>query len=234
MAGSLPSMELIFIRHGQPAWSVDGLTQRNPHLTGLGREQAERAAAHLAADPRGLTEIIVSPAIRSQETAAPIADALGIIPITVNDIVEIKMPDWTGELEATVQRIFAAGRHRTPEQWWDGLEGGESFRDFHDRVTGALLAVLGERGTRPDPEREHLWHVEDPDQRIAIVAHGGTNAVALGFLLGVDPTPWEWERFILYHTSMARIRAIPLAGENVWSLRTFNDREHLPRELRTR
>jgi hypothetical protein len=33
---------------------------------------------------------------------------------------------------------------------------------------------------------------------------------------------------------MARIRAIPLAGENVWSLRTFNDREHLPEELRTR
>ena len=62
----------------------------------------------------------------------------------------------------------------------------------------------------------------------------GTNAVAIGFLLGVAPTPWEWERFILYHASMARIRAIPLAGEYVWSLRTFNDREHLPHGQRTR
>jgi probable phosphoglycerate mutase len=152
----------------------------------------------------------------------------------MDDLVEIRMPDWTGELEETVQRVFAEGRERTPEQWWDGLDGGESFRAFHDRVTAALLQILSERGTRPDPAGEHLWHVDDPDQRIAIVAHGGTNAVSIGFLLGVAPTPWEWERFILYHASMARIRAIPLAGANVWSLRTFNDREHLPRELRTR
>jgi len=227
-------MELIFIRHGQPAWSVDGITQPDPYLTPLGREQANLAAAHFSADPRGLTEIIVSPALRSRETAAPIGSKLGITPLQVDDLVEIRMPDWTGELEETVQRIFAQGRERTPEQWWDGLDGGESFRGFHDRVTAALLGILSERGARPDPAREHLWHVEDPDHRIAIVAHGGTNAVSLGFLLGVTPTPWEWERFILYHTSMARIRAIPLAGENVWSLRTFNDREHLSPEFRTR
>ena len=46
-------MELIFIRHGQPAWSVDGFTQPDPHLTPLGREQASLAAEYLSADPRG-------------------------------------------------------------------------------------------------------------------------------------------------------------------------------------
>lgn len=227
-------MELIFIRHGQPAWSVDGFTQPDPHLTSVGRRQADLAAEYLSADPRGLTEIVTSPAHRSQETAEPIGARMELTPLRVDDLVEIKMPDWTGELEATVQRIFAEGRRRTPEQWWEGLDGGESFRDFHDRVTGALLTTLAERGTKPDPDREHLWHVDEPDHRIAVVAHGGTNAVSLGFLLGAAPTPWEWERFILYHASMARIRAIPLAGANVWSLRTFNDREHLPPELRTR
>ena len=227
-------MELIFVRHGQPAWSVDGVSQGDPHLTELGREQAELAAGHFAADPRRLTEILVSPANRSQETAGPITGVLDVSTRTVNDIVEIQMPDWSGKLEETVLRVFAEGRHRSPEEWWDGLEGGESFRDFHNRVTGAMLTVLAERGTRPDPNREHLWLVENPDHRIAIVAHAGTNAVAIGFLLGVAPTPWEWERFILYHASMARIRAIPLAGEYVWSLRTFNDREHLPHDQRTR
>ncbi|MFV9673288.1 MAG: histidine phosphatase family protein, partial [Acidimicrobiia bacterium] len=33
-------MELIFIRHGQPAWSVEGLTQPDPFLTETGRKQA--------------------------------------------------------------------------------------------------------------------------------------------------------------------------------------------------
>lgn len=227
-------MELLFIRHGQPAWSVDGLSQTDPHLTELGRRQADLAAARLVRDKRPLSELIVSPAARSQETAAPIAAKTGLSIKTVDDIIEIKMPDWSGELEETVQRIFAEARHRPPEEWWDGLEGGESFRSFHDRITRSLTTVLAERGVHPDRRQEHLWTVEDPDQRIAIVAHGGTNAVAIGYLLGADPTPWEWERFILYHASFARMRAIPIAGGFAWSLRTFNDREHLPEDARTK
>jgi probable phosphoglycerate mutase len=227
-------MELLFIRHGQPAWSVDGFSQPDPHLTELGKRQADLAAARVADGDPPLTELVVSPALRAQETAAPMATLTGLPIETVDDIVEIRMPDWSGELEATVQRIFADARHRPPDDWWEGLEGGESFRDFHERITRSFTAVLGARGVHPDPERQHLWTVRDPDQRIAIVAHGGTNAVAIGFLLGVDPAPWEWERFILYHASFARMRAIPLAGEHVWSLRTFNDREHLPQDARTR
>ena len=227
-------MELLFIRHGQPAWSVDGISQPDPHLTELGKRQADLAAIRISNNERPLSELVVSPAIRSQETAAPIAAKTGLPIETVEDIVEIKMPDWTGELEERVKSIFIEARHRPPEEWWEGMEGGESFRDFHDRVTRSLTTVLAERGVHPDREQEHLWTVEDPDQRIAIVAHGGTNAVAIGFLLGADPTPWEWERFILYHASFARMRAVPIAGGYAWSLRTFTDRENLPVDVRTR
>ena len=226
-------MELLFIRHGQPAWSVDGLSQTDPHLPELGKRHADLAAARLVRDKRPLSEIVVSPAARSQETAAPIAAKTGLSVETVDDIVEIKMPDWSGEHEETVLRIFVEARHRPPEEWWDVLEGGESFRNFHDRITRSITTVLAERGVHPDRQQEHLWTVDDPDQRIAIVAHGGTNAVAIGYLLGADPTPWEWERFILYHASFARMRAIPLAGGFAWSLRTFNYREHLPEDART-
>jgi probable phosphoglycerate mutase len=228
-------MELIFIRHGQPAWSVDGLTQVDPSLTSLGRDQAELVAGRLNSDGRDLAEILVSSAIRAQETAAPLAASTGIEPTTIDEIKEIQMPDWTGKLEEEVQRIFADSRSRPPEDWWDGLGDGESFRDFHDRITAALRRILAERSVEPDPSgHPHLWRVETDPRRIAIVAHGGTNAVALGWLLGVEPTPWEWERFILGHASIARVRAIPLAGGHVFSLRAFNDQEHLPRELRTR
>jgi broad specificity phosphatase PhoE len=227
-------MELLFVRHGQPAWSVDGLSQTDPHLTELGRRQADLAAARIADYDRPLSELIVSPATRSQETAMPIADKTGLTIKTVDDIVEVRMPDWTGELEERVQQIFAQARHRPPEQWWEGLEGGESFRDFHERITRSITTELAERGVHPDRDQEYLWTVEDPDQRVGVVAHGGTNAVAIGFLLGADPTPWEWERFILGHASFARMRAVPIAGGYAWSLRTFNDREHLPFDARTR
>jgi len=228
-------MELIFIRHGQPAWSVDGLSQVNPELTPLGHEQAQRVAARLATDGRGFAEIIVSPAIRAQQTAAPLAELTGLVPVTIDNITEIRMPDWTGKLEEEVQRIFADSRSRSADEWWEGLGDGESFRGFHDRITKAVTDLLAERSVHPDPSgHPHLWEVETDPRRIAVVAHGGTNAVALGWLLGVEPTPWEWERFILAHASIARIRAIPLAGRHVFSLRAFNDQEHLPIEMRSR
>ncbi len=228
-------MELIFVRHGQPRWSIDGIGQPNPHLTELGTRQADLAATLLASTEPPLTEVLVSPAIRAQETAEPLQRATGLGLETIDDLVEMKMPDWDGVPESEVIAIFEQARHRSPDEWWDGLAGGESFRDFHNRVTSTMAAILAARGTRPDGHgRPYLWHVEDPDQTVAIVAHGGTNAVAIGWLLGSDPTPWEWERFILGHASIARLRAIPLAGEHVFSMRAFNDREHLRREERTR
>lgn len=228
-------MEFVLIRHGQPRWSIDGISQPDPGLTELGWRQAEAAASRLAGSPRPISEILVSPATRSQETAAPLAAATGLEPTTVDGLLEIQMPDWQGTPEETVQKLFTEARGRPPAEWWDGLTGGESFRDFHNRVTTAFETILAERGITPDSmHRPHLWDHAGGDRRIAIVAHGGTNSVALTFLLGVEPTPWEWERFLLAHASIARVRAIGLAGAHIFSLRAFNDQEHLQPEMRSR
>ena len=44
-----------------------------------------------------------------------------------------------------------------------------------------------------------------------IVAHAGTNAVVLGHLLGLDPVPWEWERFRQPHTGVSRLKMMPIS-----------------------
>ena len=228
-------MELIFVRHGEPAWAIDGITQSDPGLTKRGHDQALHTAERLAELDPPIDEILVSPARRSQETAAPLIAATGLAPITVDGLAEIKMPNWDGRLEEEVQEVFRDARQRSPEEWWDGISGGESFRDFHERVTSTLSVELGRRGLRRDGGgRIHLWHVDQPDQRIAVVAHGGTNSVSLGWLLDLEPTPWEWERFVLGHCSLARLRSVELAGAHAFSLRAFNDREHLRYDLRTR
>lgn len=227
-------MDIVFVRHGQPQWAIDGLSQPDPHLTELGHTQAELAAKRLAADRRPAAELIASPAIRAQETAAPIAETTGLDIDTVDDLVELKMPDWRGVTEETVIEIFTSARSRSPEEWWEGLPGGESFRAFHDRITTTLDDLLAERGMVRDRGDDQLWHVERDPGRLVIVAHGGTNSVCLTHLLGIPPAPWEWEKFVLFHASFARVKMIPLAGAHVPSLRTFNDQDHIPHELRSR
>ena len=227
-------MDIVFIRHGQPQWAVDGLSQTDPYLTDLGHEQALLAAKRIANDRRQTSELIASPALRAQQTAAPIAEATGLEIDTVDDLVEVRMPDWEGVTEQKVIEIFTSSKDRPPEDWWEGLPGGESFRTFHNRVTTALDDLLAERGMVRDPRDPQLWDVSGEPGRIVIVAHGGTNSVCLTHLLGIPPAPWEWERLVLWHASIARVKLIPLAGGHVPSLRSFNDQEHIPVEQRSR
>ena len=228
-------MDIILIRHGQPQWAVDGISQLDPHLTELGHRQAELAATRIAADQKApAAELIVSPALRAQQTAAPISREIGLDINTVDGLLEIQMPDWEGVTEEAVIEIFRSTRNRTPDEWWEGLPGGESFRDFHDRVTNSLDTLFANRGITRNVQDPRLWDIVNDPGRIVIVAHGGTNSVCLTHLMGAPPSPWEWEKFVLFHASFARVKFIPLAGAHVPSLRTFNDQDHIPLQLRSR
>ena len=229
-------MEFIFVRHGEPEWSIDGISQVDPGLTARGHQQARLAAGFLAQEERPITEIIVSPARRAEETAAPLANATGLRPTVIEDLVEIRMPDWSTTPENEVQDQFREARQRHPNDWWAGMPGGETFGDFHKRIAAAMSEVAKQRGAVAlEGDDRRLWQFSgQPNQRIAVVAHAGTNTAALGTLLHIEPTPWEWDRFALSHASLSRVRLIALCGEHVFSLRALNDRVHLPRELRTR
>jgi broad specificity phosphatase PhoE len=68
---------------------------------------------------------------------------------------------------------------------------------------------------------------------VVVVAHAGTDAVCLGHLLGIDPVPWEWERFVSFHTSVSIVRPMPVADAHSFSLFRFSDTSHLPPHLHT-
>lgn len=226
-------MDFFLVRHGQPRWSIGGMTQRDPELTELGHEQAQRVAKHLI-NAYDVTHVVHSTALRAMETAAPLLELTGVEPAVIHGIREIDMPQWDAIEEAQVIEIFRTARRRPPAAWWAGLEGGESFVDFRDRVVGALDAILEEHGiTWHTQEHPHLWDSRGDDGRVAIIAHGGTNAVAITHLLGMEPTPWEWERFPLGHTSITHLKAIRLAGAHAFTLQTYNELTHLPEQLRT-
>ncbi len=219
--------QVILLRHGEPDWSPGGGPSVNdPGLTPLGHEQARAAAKSLA--QRRIDAIYVSPYQRSQETAAPLAEATGLTPVTVDGLAEVGVAVH-GMSQEEVDRYFVAGTRRPLTEHWDGWPGAETFHEFHDRVTGALRFVLGRHGMTP--KREHdftVWHREGDAPHIAIVAHGGTNAVALSQLLDVRPVPWEWLRFESELTaySIVQAREIGEAGA-VWSLQAFGVVDHL-------
>lgn len=224
-------MELVLIRHGQPEWVRDGLNVDDPRLTDLGHEQARRTAAALA--DVAVDRLFVSPLLRAQQTAAPIAESVGREAEIFDFLAEIRNPEWDGT-DHDVERIFSEARQRPAELHWDGLDGGESFREFHARVGTGLAGLLGELGVRPDPSDLPLWEVDEPDRRYVVVAHAGTNSVILTHLLGVEPVPWEWERFVIHHASISLAQTVGLGGKWSFSLTRLSDTRQLPGELETR
>ena len=65
-------------------------------------------------------------------------------------------------------------------------------------------------------------------------AHAGTNGVILCHLLGLDPVPWEWDRFVTGHASITTAgRPMKLGDGHTFSLTKLSDVEHLDVDDRT-
>jgi hypothetical protein len=77
------------------------------------------------------------------------------------------------------------------------------------------------------------WEIDDPDRRIALVAHAGTNSVTICHLLGLPPTPWEWDRFVIGHASISRVMTMQMGDGHTFGLRKLSDVEHLAHDDRT-
>lgn len=234
------AMEILLIRHAQPAWVVDGRSVLDPELTPEGHRQAALLAESARAWRRPPTALWVSDAARAQQTAAPLAAALGLEPVTFPWLTEIRLPpDWEGAPAEGMRPIFARLKKRSVEEWWDGIPGGETFRDFHHRITSNLDAALGQVGARrladpADPLQPPRYEIGDPELRVAIVAHGGTNSVVTSELLGLPAVPWSWERLVMAHAAFTRLKATPLLDAHIFGLREHSDAGHVPWDLRSR
>lgn len=225
-------MELVLIRHGEPEWVRDGLNVDDPPLTLRGHEQARRLADALADET--FDEILVSPLVRARQTAAPLLERLGRDEVVAPWLEEIRNPMWHGTPAEKAEAAYREQRERPPHQHWSGLDGGEAVDSFQERIRLGASLFLSERGVERIDETLPIWHLTEPGARIALVAHAGTNSVALCHLLGLPATPWEWERFVLQHASCTRVEAIGVGGLHTFALTRLSDVEHLPHADRTR
>jgi len=137
-------MRLLLIRHGQTPANVRGIletTVPGPGLTDLGREQA--AALPDALADRGITRIFVSNMVRTSETAAPLAAALGLRPVVLPGLREIE----SGDLEGARDRVSVDSYLSTFFAWIQGdreqaIPGSSNGHEFFARYDDAIAQVV--------------------------------------------------------------------------------------------
>jgi cobyric acid synthase CobQ len=109
-----------------------------------GLAQADALAAWLKATGHGARALLCSPMLRARQTAAPIAEALGLTITVHDDLREIDCGDWETLTFAQVQ----ARDPDTVTRWASGdtgfaFPGGESLAHFAERMDrmAALIAT---------------------------------------------------------------------------------------------
>lgn len=229
----VPGMEIVLVRHGEPEWVVDGLNIDHPPLTDLGHRQAALMAGVLADEH--FDEILASPLERARQTAAPLFDVHDRAERIEEWLSEIRGPVWQGTPRSIADESYAAERRKASHERWHGLsdQGGEPNSEFIARIRRGCQQFLAERGVIQIESPLPLWKIERPQQRIALVAHAGTNSAIISYLLGLQPLPWEWDRFVLGHTSISRLHAIELGDGFTFTLRQMGNLEHLDQSDRT-
>ena len=137
-------MRLLLLRHGQTHGNTSGaLDTAFPglDLTELGVRQAE-AAARVLADT-GVDGIYVSPLVRTQQTAAPLAEAIGVQPVIVDGLREIA----AGDYEMATDHDSVLGYIGTVADWIERrfdtrMAGGENGHEFLSRYDEAVAGII--------------------------------------------------------------------------------------------
>ena len=164
-----PATRLILIRHGESTWNKERRIQGqlDPPLSDLGTTQARLVARRLAS--RHVDAMYTSDLQRARQTAAPIAEALGLSATPMSELREIYLGEWEGlHADDIAQRFPEAWDEWTREPSWDVVPGGEGAAAFEARVESALHDLF-ERHAGND---------------VVIVTHGGVIQVALHHVVG--------------------------------------------------
>jgi probable phosphoglycerate mutase len=169
---------LWLVRHGESTWNTLGLAQGHndqARLTARGIRQAWRVVGQLCDRP--IRALYASDLHRAMETAAPLASVLGLPVRRDARLRERCLGVLEGTATAAVPATLtglATDRVADPDA---RPPGGESLRDFYQRVAGFAGDV-----TAAGPGAGE----------IAVVAHGGTLRMLTAYLGGIDVERMRW------------------------------------------
>lgn len=200
--------ELLLIRHGESVPARDGVPfplvggQSDPELAPEGRTQAERVAERLG--DTALDAIYMTTLRRTAQTAAPLAERVGIRPLAEPDLREVHLGEWEGGLyRKMLAQNHPVVQEMREQQRWDVIPGAEHAESFRARVRDALARLAAAH----------------PDQRVAVFTHGGVIGQALALAAGCAVLAFAG-------ADNGSISAL-VVGQRGWVIRRFNDAAHL-------
>ena len=219
-------MRIVFVRHGEPDYARDCLTE-------LGRVQAKKAAQRLLGE--GIGEIYASPLGRARETAQAAAEVLGLPVKTLDFMEEVRWGSTDGE------ELYAGGHPWAiaDEMARQGMElNRPDWRDAPwfrtnrvvecvDRVERGIDEWLAGFGYLR--EGKHYRHTAEEEQHktVALFSHGGSSCAAMGHILGL-PFPYAIALLHLDFTGITVVRLDSRAGIGaIPQLKCSNDTAHL-------
>lgn len=215
-------MDILLIRHGDPDYANDSLTER-------GVEEARQLAAFLARER--LDDLYVSPLGRAHETCAHTARTLGLTPATLDWLRERGIKRGPVYLwEAPGEMFLRDEPLPTQNDWYlpEGAmpEGAEQFA--HVRAGfDALLASYGY--LRQGAAYRVTQHT---DARIALFCHKGVILTLLADVLHWA-LPMVFVSLDIHPTGVTRLTMVE--GDRLAHLKAslINDRSHLDAALRS-
>src|SRR5687768_13188710 len=157
------TIELLVLRHGQSQADLEDRHEGRADfpLTELGREQARRVGAWLAARYR-VDRIVASTLIRAAETAEIVGRALGVAVEPDPALMEFNNGELAGLLRSESRERFGhMFQNRTELAPHERFPGGETMVEMRGRAEHFLSKLLDETAN---------------GKRVLLVTHGGMTA----------------------------------------------------------
>ena len=160
---------IVLIRHGETDWNRDNRFQGHADvpLNSTGREQVRELADRLAGE--SFSVAYTSPLRRASESAALLAERLGIEVRSSDALKEVDVGAWSGLTTEEVAARFPEGFARWVEWRCAGWTDGETYEELGRRVVHGLLEIAEEHD----------------GERVLAVTHGGPIRTAAAAALGV-------------------------------------------------
>jgi probable phosphoglycerate mutase len=204
------SVEVVLVRHGASEAALPGQSfamvdgQGDPALSPIGKEQARSVATALRTEP--FSGLFASSLRRTQETAAPLAAAIGQEVAIVPDLREVNL----GELEGGAYRIkVAEGDPLVAEiaaaERWDAIPGAESPEEFSGRLRRGIAAIAD---------------AVPAGTTAAAFVHGAVIGDLCAMATGSRP-------FAFLNADNGSISSLVVHADGSWLLRSFNETRHL-------
>ncbi|GHE99878.1 phosphoglycerate mutase [Amycolatopsis deserti] len=194
-------MKLYLVRHGQTAANVAKKLDTalpGPPLTELGHEQARQLAEKLATEP--VEAVYASHATRAQQTAAPLAQALGLAVERVEGVHEIVVGDLEGRSDrAAIEQYLTVVSHWTRGELHIPMPGGETGEQARERFTGAIAGLA----QRHDLTRS--------DGVVVLVSHGGLIRLGAEWL-APNVRPELADQGLIPNTGIVELEAVADGG----------------------